>query len=312
MAVANQRPEPMNIEPSGALLGAFVRGVDLSAEPSAEQEAALRAAWAQHLVLVFRDQTLSAPQYLRAIKIFGSPRPGAVRKYYEDSGTTDPSASLGVPEITILSNLDASGRPVEQNDSLGSQEVVWHSDNSYIDRPPAGSTLYALEIPPDGSGQTSFANQYVAYEQLADDVKQAIHGRFAKHDASRNSAGVLRPGVKLPTNLDEVPGPMHPLVRVHPVTQKPALYLGRRRKWPSQFINDCAADESERLLDHLWREATRPVLTWTHQWQVGDVLVWDNRCTMHYRKPVNSSHRRVMWRSQFSGEVVSGAHGASA
>ena len=294
----------MHIEPTGAALGAIVSGLDLGAGLTPPQAEALRAAWAQHLVLVFRDQTLTAPQYLQAIKVFGNPRPGAVRKYYQESGVVDPSAALGVPEITILSNLDASGQPVERNDALGSQEVVWHSDNSYIDTPPAGSTLYALEIPADGSGDTSFSNQYLAYEELDDEIKQAIKGRRAKHDASRNSAGVLRPGLSLPTALDEVPGPMHPLVRVHPVTGKPALYLGRRRQWPSQFIGDTSTEESERLLDHLWAKATRPALAWTHHWQIGDMLVWDNRCTMHYREPVNSTQRRVMWRSQFEGQSV--------
>ena len=294
----------MHIEPTGAALGAIVTGLDVDAGVTPAQADDLRAAWSRHLVLVFRGQTLTPDTYLQAIKIFGLPRPGAVRKYYQESGALDPSAALGVPEITILSNLDANGRPVEKNDALGSQEVVWHSDNSYIDTPPAGSTLYAVEIPEDGSGDTSFSNQYLAYEQLSDEIKRAIHGRCAKHDASRNSAGVLRPGLKLPTSLDEVPGPMHPLVRLHPQTHKPALYLGRRRQWPSQYIADCSAEESEQLLDHLWNEATRPALAWTHHWQVGDMLVWDNRCTMHYREPVNSTQRRVMLRSQFEGQAV--------
>lgn len=294
----------MQITPSDAALGAVVSGVDLRTGLSEAQQATLRAAWNTHLVIVLRDQALTPAQYVKAIRIFGNPKPGAARRYYQESGTADPSAALGVPEITILSNLDANGQPVEQNDSLGSQEVVWHSDNSYIDTPPAGSTLYAVEIPPDGSGATSFANQYLAYEQLSDELEAAIHGRRAKHDASRNSAGVLRPGVALPTTLDEVPGPMHPLVRMHPVTRKPALYLGRRRQWPSQFIADCTPEESERLLDLLWAAATRPALTWTHQWRVGDMLVWDNRCTLHYREAVNNRERRVMWRSQFDGEAV--------
>ena len=171
----------MHVEPTGAALGAIVTGIDVDAGVTPEQADALRAAWSRHLVLVFREQTLTPDTYLQAIKIFGVPRPGAVRKYYQESGVLDSSAALGVPEITILSNLDANGRPVEKNDALGSQEVVWHSDNSYIDTPPAGSSLYALEIPADGSGDTSFSNQYLAYEQLTDEVKQAIKGRCAKH-----------------------------------------------------------------------------------------------------------------------------------
>ena len=135
------------------------------------------------------------------------------------------------------------------NGGLGSYEVIWHTDNSYVEVPPAGSMLYSLEIPAEGGGgDTSFSNQYRAYEELADDLKRAIEGRYQVHDSSRNSAGVLRPGVKLPTKPEEVEGPTHPLVRVHPVTGKRALYLGRRRVWPSNYIVGIPNDESERLL----------------------------------------------------------------
>ena len=82
---------------------------------------------------------------------------------------------------------------------------------------------------------------------------------------------------------------MHPLVRFHPQTHKLALYLGRRRQWPSQYIGECSTEESEQLLDKLWTEATRPALAWTHHWQVGDMLVWDNRCTMHRAMPYDES-----------------------
>ncbi|MCA9972099.1 MAG: TauD/TfdA family dioxygenase, partial [Anaerolineales bacterium] len=167
--------------------------------------------------------------------------------------------------------------PVEKNDGLGSEEVVWHSDNSYIERPPAGSTLYAREIPRDGSGRTFFNSQYAALETLPEHLAEAIAGRRSKQDASRNSAGVLRPGVTLPTCPEEVPGPMHSLVRVHPDTGRKALYLGRRRQWPSQYIEGYSNDESEALLDALWAHATDPRLQWMHEWRVGDMLVWDNR-----------------------------------
>ena len=140
------------------------------------------------------------------------------------------------PSVTIISNLDANGKPVMDNGGLGSYEVVWHTDNSYVKVPPAGSMLYSLEVPMDGGGDTSFNNQYLAYEELPDDLKRAIEGKSQVHDSSRNSAGVLRPGVKLPTKPEEVEGPTHPLVRVHPVTGKRALYLGRRRVWPSNYI----------------------------------------------------------------------------
>ncbi|MCB1739012.1 MAG: TauD/TfdA family dioxygenase [Gammaproteobacteria bacterium] len=298
------RVEDLEITPTGRGVGARIAGIDLSQPVPDTVADALRAAWFEHLVLVFREQSLTPEQYLQAARIFGEPQVGAARKYYEQTGKQSITNSLPTPEITILSNLGEDGQPTQHNDGLGSDEVVWHSDNSYIERPPAGSTLYARELPGDGSGKTSFNNQYIALETLPDALRAAIEGKRSKQDASRNSAGVLRPGVQQPTCPEEVPGPFHPLVRVHPQTGRKALYLGRRRVWPSQYIEGLENDESERLLDALWAHATDERLKWTHEWRVDDMLVWDNRCAMHYREPVNPTHRRVMWRSQFQGEDV--------
>ena len=294
----------LQIVPTGAAVGAEVRGIDLSQPISDTAAAALRAAWLEHIVLLFRNQTMTPEQYLRAASVFGKPQVGASRAYFEKADKLDTMHTLPVPEITVLSNLDRDGNPVKENDGLGSLEVVWHSDNSYIDQPPAGSTLYAREIPDDGTGKTSFNNQYLAYEELPDDLRQAIAGRCSKQDASRNSAGVLRPGIEKPETPEDVPGPLHPLVRVHPASGRKSLYLGRRRVWPSQFIDGVSQEESEALLDRLWAHATQPKYAWTHTWRVGDMLVWDNRCALHYREPVNSDQRRVMWRSQFQGQAV--------
>lgn len=290
----------IRIEPTGRAVGALVRNVDL-AQPLDETAAHhLRAAWDEHLVLLFRDQVLSPRAFRDAAQIFGVPQEGAHRKYIRSAGGT---LQEDLPEVAILSNLGPDGQPAEVNDGLGSLEVVWHSDNSYIAEPPIGSALYALEVPTH-SGETSFANQYLAYETLPDSLKKQIAGRFAKHDASRNSAGILRPGLRVPTTPDEVPGPLHPLVILHPRTRRPALYLGRRRVYPSQFIDGLPHEESERLLDALWEHATRPELVWTHDWKVGDLLVWDNRAAMHYRTPVDATQRRVMLRTQFQGAPV--------
>jgi taurine dioxygenase len=294
----------LKIIPTGKGVGAEVCGIDLSQPVPDDVAKALRDAWSEHLVLLFRDQEMTSDEYLTACRIFGRPQVGAARAYYEKAGKLDTMHTLPTPEISILSNLDRHGKPVKENDGLGSLEVVWHSDNSYIEEPPAGSTLYAREIPNDNSGKTSFNSQYRAYDELPEDLKKAIQGKRSKQDASRNSAGVLRPGIKKPERPEDVPGPMHPLVRVHPVTGRKALYLGRRRIWPSQYIEGMSQEESEALLDKLWAHATQDKYKWTHEWRVGDMLVWDNRCAQHYREPVNSEQRRIMWRSQFQGEKV--------
>ncbi|HEX3864689.1 MAG TPA: TauD/TfdA family dioxygenase [Stellaceae bacterium] len=289
----------LKIVPTGRAVGAEIRGVDLSQPVPADVAAALRNAWLDHLVLLFRDQYLDAAHYLDAARIFGDTVEGGARRYMKAAGMT---LDEQFPELTILSNLDESGQPVRDNGGLGSYEVVWHSDNSYVEAPPAGSCLYSLEVPTH-SGNTSFNNQYVAYETLPADLKQAITGKRSKQDASRNSAGVLRPGLKVPERPDEVPGPMHPLVRVHPDSGRTALYLGRRRVYPSQFIEGFDEAESEAILARLWEHATREELSWTHRWKAGDFLVWDNRCAMHYREEVDDTQRRVMFRTQFAGQV---------
>jgi taurine dioxygenase len=206
--------------------------------------------------------------------------------------------------VSIISNIGRDGKPVMDNGGLGSYEVVWHTDNSYVKTPPAGSMLYSLVVPVNGGGDTSFNNQYRAYDELPDDLKRAIEGKSQVHDSSRNSAGVLRPGVTLPTTPEAVEGPIHPLVRVHPVTGKRALYLGRRRVWPSNYIIGLSNEESEALLDKLWAHATQEKYSWTHKWRVGDCILWDNRCCMHYRTEVDVTQRRIMHRTTIKGEVV--------
>lgn len=305
VVVPSGRPntlDALEVVPTGRPTGAEIRGVDLAKPVSEELADALRQAWSDHLVLLFRDQKLETENYIDAAKIFGQPQEAANKKYYENAQKKSLYHMMG-KDITVLCNLGPDGKPVEKNDGLGSLEVIWHSDNSYIEQPPAGSTLYSLIIPTDNSGQTSFNNQYLAYDELPADLLAAIEGKQSKQDATRNSANVLRPGVTEPTSPEEVPGPFHPMVRVHPVTGKKALYLGRRRTWPSQYIEGIPND-SEEILDKLWAHATQPKYAWTHEWQVGDFIVWDNRSAMHRREVVNSTMPRVMWRSQFAGDKV--------
>jgi len=298
-------PETIQVVPSGAAVGAEIRGIDFSQPVPEATKDLLRKAWADHGVLLWRDQKLPDTSFLEAAKIFGPTKEPAARKYqvaggYKVGGKIVPLHS----HVSLISNLDEEGHPVKDNGALGSYEVVWHSDNSYVEVPPAGSMLYAVIIPVNGGGDTLFNNQYLAYEELPEDLKRAIAGKSQIHDSSRNSAGVLRPTVKLPTKPEEVPGPAHPLVRIHPVTKKPALYLGRRRDWPSNYILGMSNQDSEALLDKLWAHATQSKSSWGHQWRVGDLVLWDNRCCMHYRSEVDSNYRRVMHRTVIKGEPV--------
>jgi taurine dioxygenase len=298
-------PETIEIVPTGAALGAEIRGMDLSRPVPEASKAKLRQAWADHLVLLWRDQQLPDYSFLEAAEIFGATKEPAARKYQVAGGYMIGGKRVSLnPRVSLISNLDEGGAPVRDNGTLGSYEVVWHSDNSYVEAPPAGSMLYAIIIPTNGGGDTWFNNQYLAYDELPADLKKAIEGKSQLHDASRNSAGVLRPGVRMPTRPAEVPGPTHPLVRVHPVSGKRALYLGRRRDWPSNYILGMSNDESERLLDRLWAHATRREYAWEHKWRVGDLVLWDNRCCMHYRSEVDAAQPRVLYRTVVKGEAV--------
>jgi len=294
------------VAPTGAALGAEIQGVDFSLPVSDEVKEALRKAWADHLVLLFRHQDITDEQLIAAAGIFGPPHDAASRKYHLAVGKAVDNKFMLSPHasVSIISNLGADGNPVKDNGGLGSYEVVWHTDNSYVEVPPAGSMLYSLEVPQNGGGDTSFNNQYLAYEELPEDLKRAIAGKSQVHDSTRNSAGVLRPGVKLPARPEEVPGPTHPLVRIHPVSGRRALYLGRRRDWPSNYIVGMPNAESEALLDKLWAHATQPKYAWMHKWSAGELVLWDNRCCMHYRSEIDVTQRRVMHRTTIKGEPL--------
>ncbi|MDH3703641.1 MAG: TauD/TfdA family dioxygenase [Alphaproteobacteria bacterium] len=305
--------ESFEAVPTGSALGAEIKGVDFAQAVPDDVRQALRQAWADHLILVFRGKKITDPQLIEASKIFGGVQVGGARAYYLRGGKEKNRHQLSdYPEITPINNLDENGNPAKANSSLGSHEVVWHSDNSYVETPPAGSMLYALELPVNGGGDTYFNNQYMAYETLPDDLKTEIEGKYQRHDSSRNSAGVLRPSAKLPTTLEEVEGPVHPLVRIHPVTGKRALYLGRRRVWPSNHILGLSNEESEDLLDRLWAHATQEEFAMEHIWTLGDLVLWDNRCAMHYRTEIDATQRRVMHRTQITGEKVIAAWEAAA
>jgi alpha-ketoglutarate-dependent taurine dioxygenase len=197
--------------------------------------------------------------------------------------------------MMVVSNVIENGKAIGQ---LGAYEAVWHTDMSYIPGQPMASALYALEVPPSG-GDTGFCHMYRAYDSLDAGLRREVADRLCRHDASRNAAGELRRGFVEAANPSQTIGAEHPIVRTHPTTGRKALFLGRRR---NAYIPDLPLADSEALLDALWEHATRSDFTWYQQWQVGDLILWDNRCVMHRRDAFGPTTRRIMHRTQIKGE----------
>jgi len=273
----------IEVRPTGAALGAEIRGADLRALDAAAF-AAIHRAWLDHQVLLFRDLALTDDDLVAFSRRFGDLDEAPV----QESGQRFVD---GHPEIYVVSNVVQDGVAIG---SLGAGEAVWHTDMSYLPRPPKASALYALEVPASG-GDTSFCSMYAAWDVLPAALRRRVEHLRVKHDGTFNSGGYLRQGVTPTGDPRTSPGTVHPLVLAHPESGRRALYLGRRR---NAYLEGLSLEQSDALLDEIWAEATREPLTWRHQWRAGDLVFWDNRCTMHRRDAFDPATRRVMHRTQ--------------
>lgn len=248
----------------------------------------IRAAWAEHLVLVVRDQHIDDTHLVAFSRLFGEldpPGPNPYGKPFHER----------FPELNVISNIVENGRP---RGNLGSGEAVWHADMTYVERPPKAAILHAVEIPSQG-GDTYFANMCAAYDALPTALKVRIDGLRAIHDASHNSAGMLRKGFTETVDVRDTPGACHPLVRTDPVSGRRGLFLGRR---PGSYVTGLEVSESEALLDQLWAHATDSRFTIRHRWRAGDVLMWNNLAVLHRRDAFDPGSRRRLHRAQLRGE----------
>ena len=285
-AAPSARPG-LTVTPLDGRIGAEIGGVDLSGPIDAATFDAIHRAWMDHLVLRFRAQSLDKAQLLDFARRFGplDRAPITVRgtPWFPEH-----------PELAVMSNIVVDGEPIG---SLGYGEAVWHTDMSYNDEPPTAALLHAIEVTREG-GQTGFLNMYEAFETLPPELKSAVAKARIKHDSSRNSAGQLRKGFVAVEDPRDAPGAVHPAVVRHPVTGRRALFLGRR---PSACVVGLPLDESEAMLDALWAHVARDDLAWWQTWKVGDLVMWDNRCTMHKRTAFASTERRLLYRAQVRG-----------
>jgi taurine dioxygenase len=287
-----------SVTPLTDAVGAEVSGVDLVSLTDSEFSQIERA-WHRYSALLFRGQRLTDDDLLSFSRRFGELDPPPNQEH----GRQSPP---GYPDVYVVSNvLDEKGQPIG---ALGAGELVWHTDMSYLEVPPDASMLYALEVPPEG-GNTWLCGMQAAWASLPEELKARVRGRRIKHDGTYNSGGFLRQGVTPTDDPHTAPGAWHPAVCMHPATGVPSLYLGRRR---NSYIEGLSPQESETLLDQLWSHIANPQFAYEHRWRVGDLLLWDNRSTMHRRGPFEERSRRIMHRTQIKGRYPPRAYVAAA
>jgi len=264
---------------SGAL-GAEIRGVDLAGQLSEAQVADIRRAWLEHLVVFFRDQPLAPAQFMAFAGRFGEPIEYPLVKGIE-----------GFPKIIEVKKLE------HERVNFGG---LWHSDTTYLERPPMGSMLLARELPPFG-GDTLFANMYLAYEALSEGMQRMLAGLKAVNTSAKANASKTRED-RIKTDGRGSPSELiaeHPIVRTHPETGRKALYVNPGH---TLRIAGLSEEESAPILSYLYQHQIRPEFTCRFAWQPGSIAFWDNRCAQH--NPVNDYHgfRRLLHRITLAGD----------
>lgn len=267
-------------------LGAEIRGVNLSRPPDAGRFAQILDFLHQFGVIFFRGQQLTPDQLAAFSACFGE----------LDIHHMTEHVFPHLPQVRVLSNVKKDGVSI----GITKGGMHWHSDLSYKPRPALVTLLYAVECPPQGA-DTQFADMAAAWDALPLAKQQKLRSLRTVHDRNyRYSA--LYPGRPplTPEQIAQVPPVEHPLVRVHPVTGRPALFLA---KDVVSHIVGMPQHEGRALIDELEALVTQPQFVYSHQWQAGDVLVWDNRCTLHRATPYDPTYRRTLYRTQVKGET---------
>lgn len=268
----------MELSPVTNSIGAEVTGVDLTQPLSAGLVLDLDRALAEHGVLFFRDQHVTPRQQLDFGACLGELH---VHPYEHNLG--------GQLEAVLV--LDS-----ERYRSKGKTPVPWHTDATFEQRPPRGSVLRAVELPPVG-GDTLWANMYAAYESLSSRMQRFLDDLDAVHDAGATFGGRLREGRVRDDAVTEMRSTVHPVVTAHPVSGRKVLFVNRQF---TSHIVDLSSSESDRILEHLFHTVHAPDIQVRLRWRPGTVAVWDNRCTQHYAVG-GYEGRRVMNRVTFLG-----------
>ena len=270
----------LTVRPLTPVIGAEVQGVDLRGPLDPATVAALRRVWHDHAVLLLRDQQLNDEDQIRFGECFGTL--GRVFSHREGRH----------PAILFVSNIRQDGKPIG---ALPDGEMQFHSDQCYVEHPPAGTMLYSIEVPSQG-GDTMFASMYAAYDTLPDAMKQKLAALKGVNYYDPTSDYVVRKGPPSPKALRWT----HPVIRVHPATGRKALYVNRLMTFA---IEGMAEAEGDALLNELFDHQEQRQFVYQHVWRVGDVILWDNRCTLHARTDFSSDERRLLRRITVQDET---------
>ncbi len=279
----------MEVRPLEAPFGAEITGLDLTRKLDAETATAVNHAFVENIVLVFRDQFFPAPdEFLAAARNLGEPMPPV-------------TATYRLPEydaIEELINTATDPRTGEKTPLM--RGGSWHTDHSNLAEPPKATTLYAIDLPPSGGGNTEFISMVAAYEALPQELKAQICGRrsFQAYISRRAPRKLLS---RTEAERDGSDGVWQPLVRRHPETGRDALYLNPMR---CDAVEGLDEDEGDALLDALYAHCDDPRFRYSHRWRPGDMLIWDNRAALHQATPINvPSERRYMHRIMLKGDA---------
>ncbi len=260
-------------------VGAEIRGVDLRREIDAATAFELYAAWLDRLVLVFRDQSLAVDDQRRFTNLFGEIQPPRSRP-----GQRDPNNP-----VMWIANATIDG----QRGELPEGDMQFHADQCYYENPAKGAVLYAIEVPAIG-GNTLFSSGYAAYDSLAPDLRAQIARMqvLFLYDYEKNA------NRKAPSSWADAPRYVHPAVIVHPETGRRSLLVNRLM---ADSVVGMMREDSDALIERLCQAAERGEHIYEHVWRVGDLLLWDNRCTLHARTDFDPRERRVLRRMAIKG-----------
>jgi taurine dioxygenase len=257
---------------------------------TAEDIASVRRIWLQHGVIRFRRANISDAQQVEFSGHFG--------EFVIHPKQLQEGGHPTHPEILVISNAMKDGKP---SGAMGNSEATWHTDTWFYERPPAGAILRAVQVPESG-GDTYFLSTYDAYDTLPEHLKNAVNGRQIFFQNVYDKTGKLRLGKSVPTSSDfrEWQAIVHPLVRTHGETGRKALYLGGTAE--GAWIVGMPLDESNELIAELWAHTTSTDRVFVQSWEAGDIMMWDNRCTMHRRDSFDADSIRIMHRTTTAGE----------